>query len=320
MSKIKAFFKSDKYKQKIFPEVQRTSAVVFFTFIYGFGVAWFLEASVVPLYTGGIPGVGQLIRDALYVWFQIEVHSNFLGLFVIIINIPVLLIGWFGVSHRFTIYSIISVVIQAFILSIIPSIDMGLAAEEHALAAAVLGGLLVGIGTGGALKYGTSTGGFDILAQYFSFRKGKSVGFFSMVMNIAIAIFGGLIVNYRPTVPGGIAIAGGVVASYTIIRIIISTIVTDRMHTSYHFLSVDIITENPQILVYEILNKVYRGVTLMKVEGAYSHHEKTLVYVIISSYELHALVGLVKSVDQKAFIVTRPVRNVFGNFKRKAIA
>jgi uncharacterized membrane-anchored protein YitT (DUF2179 family) len=95
---------------------------------------------------------------------------------------------------------------------------------------------------------------------------------------------------------------------------------TDRMHTSYHFLSVDIITSIPQSLVDEILIKVYRGVTLMRVEGAYSHHEKTLIFVVISSYELHTLVGLVKQVDPQAFIVTRPVRNVFGNFKRKTIA
>lgn len=319
MTKFLSFFKSEDMKVKVWPEIERLIAVVLSTIVYGIGVAWFLEASVVPLYTGGIPGLGQLVRDSLYVWFGLDLGPHFLGIFIIVLNIPILLLGWFGVSHRFTIHSIISIVLQAFILSWLPVLNMGLNERGDAFAAAVLGGLLIGIGGGAALRFGTSTGGLDIIAQYVSLRKGKSVGFISMIMNVAIAILGGLIVGGKMG-PSGEIITGGVIASYTVIRIIITTILTDRMHTSYQFLSVDIITNAPQALVDQILHKVYRGVTLMKVEGAYSHHEKTLIYVVISSYELHTLVGLVKSVDPNAFIVTRPVKNVFGNFKRKTIA
>ncbi len=319
MNNIKTFFQSDQMKQHILPEVERLVAVILSTIVYGIGVSWFLEASVVPLYTGGIPGLGQLVRDAFFVWFGIDFGPHFLGIFIIVLNIPILLLGWFGVSHRFTIHSIISILLQAFILSWLPVINMGLNERGDAFAAAVFGGLLIGIGGGAALRFGTSTGGLDIIAQFVSLRKGKSVGFISMIMNVAIAIAGGLIVGGKLS-PSGEIISGGVIASYTVIRIIVTTILTDRMHTSYQFLSVDIITSVPQALVDEILHKVYRGVTLMRVEGAYSHHEKTLIYVVISSYELHALVGLVKSVDPNAFIVTRPVKNVFGNFKRKTIA
>lgn len=319
MNKLITFLKSETYINKIYPEIKRVGVVVLFTFIYGIGVAWFLEASVVPLYSGGIPGLGQLVRDTLYVVFKLDLGANFLGLFVIIANIPILILGWFGVSHRFTIYSLISILIQAFILSWMPQIDMGLGSVEHAFTSAVLGGLLIGIGAGGALRYGTSTGGLDIIAQYLSFKKGKSVGTLSMAMNLFIAILGGLIVGGK-TGPGGEVVMGGVIISYTVIRVIVSTILTDRMHTAYQFLSVDIITQDPQALVDEILHKVYRGVTLMKVEGAYSHHEKTLIYVVISAYELHALTALVKKIDPHAFMVTRPTKHVFGNFARKTIA
>jgi uncharacterized membrane-anchored protein YitT (DUF2179 family) len=319
MNKIHAWFQSETFKQKFYPEFTRTMWVIVSTIIYGIGVAWFLEASQVPLYTGGVPGLGQLVRDAFYVWFGRDLGPHFLGLFVIILNLPILVLGWFGVSHRFTIHSLISVLLQAFILSWIPILDMGLSDRSDALAASVLGGLLIGVGGGLALKYGTSTGGLDIIAQYLSLKKGKSVGYISMLMNVGIAILGGLIVGNHES-PSGEIITGGVIASYTIIRIIISTVMVDRTHTSYHFLSVDIITASPQAIVDQILTKVYRGVTLMKVEGAYSHHEKTLIYVVISSYELHTLVGLVRRADPTAFVVTRPVKNVFGNFKRKTIA
>ncbi len=319
MNKLSSWIQSESFKTKIYPEAQRVVAVIVFTIIYGIGVSWFLEASAVPLYTGGIPGIGQLVRDAMFVWFNIDVGPRFLGVFVLIMNIPILLLGWFGVSHRFTIHSLISILLQALILSWFPVVNMGLEGVEHAFAAAVLGGLLIGIGAGGALRYGTSTGGLDIVAQYYSFKKGKSVGFISMILNVSMALMGAMIVGGKVG-PSGLIVSGGVIASYTVIRIIVSTIMTDRMHTSYQFLSVDIITSTPQVLVDEILHKVYRGVTLVKVEGAFSKHEKTLIYVVISAYELLTLVQLVKQVDPDAFVVTRPVKNVFGNFKRKTIA
>ena len=87
----------------------------------------------------------------------------------------------------------ISVIIQSLVIGFFPTIDFGLNEPTHALLAAFLGGLLIGVGIGGALKYGTSTGGFDIVAQYFSFKKGISVGHISMVLNIAIAALGALI-------------------------------------------------------------------------------------------------------------------------------
>src|SRR5690554_2809928 len=87
----------------------------------------------------------------------------------------------------------ISVIIQATVIGFIPVINFGLNNESHALLAAILGGLLIGVGVGGALKYGTSTGGFDIIAQYWSIKKGSSVGFISMVLNVLIAFAGALI-------------------------------------------------------------------------------------------------------------------------------
>ncbi|MFA6801252.1 MAG: YitT family protein [Acholeplasmataceae bacterium] len=319
MDKAFNWIRSDKFKSRVLPEIQRGVSVIIFTIIYGVGVAWFLEASVVPLYTGGIPGIGQLVRDILTNILGYTLPGSFLGLFVVIFNIPILILGWVGVSHRFTIYSLMSVLVQSVMFSLIPHVDMGLATTEHALTSAIIGGLLIGIGTGGALRFGTSTGGLDIIAQYLAFKKGKSVGYFSMAMNVTIAILGGLIIGGTESTTG-IIVSGGVITSYTVIRIIVSTVITDRMHTAYQYLSVNIITLEPKALVDDVLNNLYRGVTLIKVEGAYSHHEKTMVYVIISSYELHQLSEIIKKIDPHAFVVTTPVKNVYGNFKHKTIA
>lgn len=322
MNKLKRYFKTSKYKEVVRPEIKRFTAVIIFTLIYGIGVAWFLEASVIPMYTGGMPGIAQVLRDLLgsnkMNILAEQYEGLFMSLFIIMANIPLLLLGWFGVSKKFTLYSLVSVVIQATVIGFIPSLDLGLSQPSHAVVASIIGGLLIGVGTGGSLRYGTSTGGLDILAQYIAFKNGKSVGSLSMIMNVGIALLGGLILGGM--VVGGEVIGAGVIVSYTLIRIIITTITTDKIHTSYNYLSVEIITENPQDMVDEILHRVFRGVTLSKVEGAYSHHEKTKIMVVISSYELEMITELIKRVDAQAFVVAKPVRDIVGNFKRKTIA
>ncbi|MCV2231651.1 YitT family protein [Paracholeplasma manati] len=293
-----------KNNEKLFLELRALFAVTFFTIIYGIGVSWFLEAAAEPLYTGGIPGIGQLTRNVLNSHFGLNLGNSFLGIFIMLGNIPILILGWFGVSKRFTIYSIISVVIQSTILGFIPVVNMGI---SDTFVLAVMGGLLIGVGVGGALKYGTSTGGLDIIAQYYSLRHGTSVGFISLVLNVGIALVGAFVFGSAS------------VAAFTIIRIIVSTIVTDKLHTAYNFMKVEIITESPAQLTQLILEKVYRGVTLAKVEGAYSHKEKTMVIVVISSYELTQIRKLVKDFDPKAFMITQPVKTIQGNFARKTI-
>lgn len=329
MKNIREYIKSEKFINKILPEIKRTIAVVVFTVIYGFGVTWFLEASVIPMYTGGIPGTAQLIRDFMKYTLHMDIsgwEGMFLSLFVILANIPIMVVGWFGVSKKFVIYSLISVVIQATMLGYIPSIDLGLNSVNQALTTTILGGILVGIGTGGALKYGTSTGGLDVIAQYISLKKGKSVGFISLSMNVFIALSGGIITGQHLVDEGiipGITFAtaaAGIVISYTILRQIVSTIMTDKMHTAYQYLSVEIITENPNDIVSDILVKIYRGLTLVNVQGGYTKKDKTMIKVIISSYELPMLQQRIMSLDAKAFVIVQPVNQVFGNFKKKTIA
>ena len=294
MNKMIYFFKSEYFKKKITPEIKRFLAVSVFTLIYGIGVSWFLDTISVELsgagnpnkvrmYTGGIPGLAQLIVDMAFVFSdgKIILDSFFMGIFIILANIPILLLGWFKVSKKFTIYSLVSVIIQSTVIGFIPTPqNIGLQGLEP-LVAGIVGGLLIGVGVGGALKYGTSTGGLDIVSQYYSLKSGKSVGIISMILNLSIAFAGGLLIGSIATI------------AYSLIRLLVSTVATDKVHTSYQFISCEVITSEPKDLIDEILSKLYRGVTTIKAEGAFSKNEKTIIYVVIASYELSALITMV---------------------------
>ncbi len=323
MKKILGYLKSDHYKLKIKPEVIRTVTVIFFTFIYSSSVIWFLETSNIPLYTSGIPGVAQLIRDFISYVLKIDISAYervFIGVLTILLNIPILILGWLGISKKFVIYSLISVIVQSVVFAYLPIIDFGLSGSTYALTSVILGGLLIGIGIGGSLRYGTSTGGLDIVAQYVSFKKGRSVGLITMIMNVIIGVLGGIITSGHVMDENGIPITAGVIISYTILRLLISTLMTDRLHTAYQYISTEIITEQSDDIIKDILIKLHRGVTLINVEGGFTRKPKTMIVVIISSYELANLKEIVLRIDPNAFIIVRPAKQVIGNFAKKTIA
>ena len=318
ISKIKKMLTkplSDEWKKNIVCVIMVTISTV----IYCMGVMWFLEPA--SLYSGGVTGIAQLISNSCSRFFNIKID---LGLIVFLINIPILIFGWKKVSKRFVICSVISIILQTVLMNkIIPVVDFGIntglnpitgvmfpgsGSEMDLLLLSFVGGFISGVGSSLALRYGTSTGGVDILAQAVSFKKNISIGFISLVVNVIIAILGAFLFG-NPAV-----------AFYTIIRIIVQSVITDKVHTAYNFLKVEIVTTKTQEVSQLLLSDIGRGITIINAIGAYTHTEKSVLEIIISSYEMHRVIDDTKRIDPSAFITVSPVRRVIGNFKRKTIA
>ena len=318
VSKIKKMLTkplSDEWKKNIVCVIMVTIS----TIIYCMGVMWFLEPA--SLYSGGVTGIAQLISNSCSRFFNFKID---LGLIVFLINIPILIFGWKKVSKRFVICSVISIILQTVLMNeIIPVVDFGIntglnpitgvmfpgsGSEMDLLLLSFVGGFISGVGSALALRYGTSTGGVDILAQAVSFKKNISIGFISLVVNVIIAILGALLFG-NPAV-----------AFYTIIRIIVQSVITDKVHTAYNFLKVEIVTTKTQEVSELLLSDIGRGITIINAIGAYTHTEKSVLEIIISSYEMHRVIDDAKRVDPSVFITVSPVRRVIGNFKRKTIA
>lgn len=318
VSKIKNILNkplSDDWKKNIICVIMVTIS----TIIYCIGVMWFLEPA--SLFSGGVTGVAQLISNTCNKLFGF--HLN-LGIIVFLINVPVLIFGWKKVSKRFVVCSVISIVLQALLMNeIIPVIDFGIntglnpitgvtidgsGTTMDLLLLSFIGGFVCGVGAALALRYGTSTGGVDILAQAISFKKNISIGFLSLVVNVIIALL------------GAVVFGNPAVAFYTIVRIIVQSVITDKIHTAYNFLRVEIITTKPEEVSQLLLSDIGRGITIVNAVGAYTHTEKSILEIIISSYEMHRVIDDAKRIDPGVFITVSPVKRVAGNFKRKTIA
>jgi uncharacterized membrane-anchored protein YitT (DUF2179 family) len=280
---------------------------------------WFLEPA--QLYSGGVTGISQLISNASEKWIG---HRINLGFLTFVINIPIIIIGWKHVSKRFVICSLVSILLQTILMSgIIPYVDFiintgknpltgnivdGNGVEMDPLLLSFVGGFISGFGSALALRHGTSTGGIDILSQALSFKKNISIGYISMVVNVIIAILGAMLFG------------NAAIAFYTIVRIISSSVITDKLHTAYNYMKVEIITTKGEEIAQFLMYDIGRGITTYNAYGAFTHSEKKVLETVVSKYEINRVIDDARKIDPQVFVTVTPIKKVYGNFKKKTIA
>lgn len=290
-------------RKQLLNDALRMIVVILSAVLYSLAVSWFLEPA--NLLSIGLTAVGQIF-NRLFSLINVNIP---IGVFTLVLNIPLCIIGIKYVSPRFIIFTIVSVVVQSImLLGWVPAVDFGIDSEKERLFLSIIAGLLCGAGIGTALRYGTSTGGVDIIAQALSLKKGISIGVVSMIVNIILAI-----------IAGGIMQGDWAITLYTFIFIIITNLVVDKIHTAYNYLRIDIVTKNKEELTTSLLNGIKRGCSILDVEGAYTKEMKYDVYMVISSYELEKAKRIIYKVDPNAFIIVTPVKKIIGAFFKHTI-
>ncbi|MGD1823616.1 MAG: YitT family protein [Pleomorphochaeta sp.] len=257
------------------------------------------------LYSGGLLGVGQLIRTFLSSVLNIEFEDiDLAGIIYFILNIPILIYAKNIVGKQLLIGTVIGTISYSIFYSLIPIPDIPIISDI--LTSVIVGGILSGIGSGILLTCGCSGGSLDILGLCFS-KKGKSfsIGKFSLSFNIFIYAICLIIFSVE-------------IAIYSIIYSACYAISLDKLHQQNINVEVSIITETKkdQISNY-IMNKIGRGVSLFDVVGGYTGSKKQMILVCVSKYEVVRLKRYVTSVDPSAFIIIKEGVQVSSNFSKK---
>ncbi|WP_370639131.1 YitT family protein [Cohnella sp. REN36] len=243
------------------------------------------------LISGGLSGVAMLIGYATG-WN--------IGILYLVLNIPVLMWGWRELGRRFIVYSIVSVAAASAFMQLIPI----QALTDERLLAAVFGGVLIGMGTAAALRFGGSSGGFDIIASIISLRRDLPVGLLIFVLNGSVVIALGLLNRNWDA------------ALYSMLAIFLTGKVIDALHTPHRKVTAFIVTNCAQELAAELL-KLPRGVTILKTKGAFTAEDRDMLMTVTSRYELAELRKLVRGLDPKAFVNVVQTVDVIGEFRRK---
>jgi uncharacterized membrane-anchored protein YitT (DUF2179 family) len=237
---------------------------------------------------GGVTGVTLLVH---YVFSSFPV-----GLIYFILNIPLFVIGWMFVGRRFFFYSLAGMAIFSAVMllpfPVLPIQDMIL----NALAA----GLITGIGSGIILRSLGSAGGLDILTvilfKKYSIRPGPFVLAFNGILMLAAAF----------RIPLEMVL-------YTMIYLYIST----------HFMnlvvvglsqrkSIMIISPKWEEISQEIINRLQRGVTVVRGQGGFTGKEMHILYSVITFTELSRFKEIIRKYDPEAFVVVSETLEVMG--------
>ena len=266
-------------------------------FLYVLAMNMFISPA--NLYTGGVTGIAQLIIAFASSAFGIQLS---LGGLIFLLNVPLLYLAWRSIGKRFAVLSILTVVLQSIILELVP---MGKFSDDILLNA-VFGGVLIGVGVGMILKIGASTCGTDIVFQYLSMKFNGSFGKYSFAINAIIILIAGLTQGWET-------------ALYTIISIYITSVVIDKIHTVHQNLTLYIVTSKEDEMIKSLQQQLYRGITILEGRGAYSKNDKSVLMMVLSSYELYEALAVIKMVDEQAFTNVVQSEMVQGYFVKKEI-
>ena len=267
--------------------------------INALGITIFLMP--VNLYDSGISGTSILLD-------QLTPQYLTLSVFLIILNVPLFLFGLKKQGKVFTVSAIYAVCIYsvcAWLITDVLPIDVNLAsplAGTDLLLCALFGGVISGIGSGIAIRYGGAMDGIEVMAVIFAKRIGITVGTFVMIYNVLLYIICGLVLNsWILPLYSIVAYA----AALKTIDFIVDGI--DRAKCAI------IITEHPQEVCAELCRIFESGATYLDAKGGYSNKEKSMIYFVVNRYQVVRMKELVHKIDPFAYITISEIADVFQN-------
>lgn len=278
-------------------KIRNASLLLLGSVMFTVAINMFIEPG--GLYAGGLTGVLQIIVMVFYDYFGIELS---LGSLVLVFNLPILWLAWKSVGKRFAVLTIISVVLQSILFDLIPIHSLA----DDVLINSIFGGVLVGLGSGIILKIGASSGGMDVVSQYMSYKFDGTVGKYSFIINAFVIFVAGYSQSWE-------------VAMYTIISIYIASVLVDKVHTIHMNLTLYVVTQKEEEITQAIWDELYRGITLLEASGAYTKEKRSVLMLVLSSYELYETLEIIKTVDSTAFINVVRSETVVGNFEKKRL-
>jgi uncharacterized membrane-anchored protein YitT (DUF2179 family) len=267
--------------------------------VNAFGITVFLMP--VHLYDSGISGTSILLDHLTPDYLT-------LSIFLILLNIPLFLFGLKKQGWVFTVYAIYSVCIYslcAWLITDIIPIDVSIAsplAGTDLLLCALFGGVISGIGSGIAIRYGGAMDGIEVMAVIFAKRLGITVGTFVMIYNVLLYIVCGIMLNSWILPLYSIVTYG---AGLKTIDFIVDGL--DRAKCAI------IITEHPQEVCEKLCEVFGSGVTYLEAKGGYSNKNKSMIYFVINRYQVVRMKELVHEIDRQAYITISEVADVFSN-------
>lgn len=273
------------------------SVMIIGTAIFAFAIVYLNIPN--DLAEGGITGITLILRAL----FGINP-----ALSTLVLNIPLIFIGRKYLGLRTFYYTIVGTLALSFWLAVWQEISIVIDLEHDLLIAALLGGVITGIGSGLVYRVGGTTGGSDILARilekYFGISVGRSLLIFDSLVLIASLSY----IDLNKMM-------------YTLIfAYVFSRVIDSVLDGGYSAKGLLIMSEKNEEIAPILMRELDRGITFLNGEGGFAQIDKRIIYIVLTPREISQAKEIIHEFDKNAFISIINVHEVLGegfSYKRK---
>ena len=263
-------------------------------FIYACAVALFLTPA--GTLNGGASGLAIIMNYLI--------PSVGTGIWIFLVNIPLLALAVWKLGPIFSVKTVISVALTSLFTEILTPLPekFAIIGDIELLPAAILGGIFAGAGIGFAFKAGSCQGGRDIVVKVLrlKFKALKSGSLFLIIDGIVVCL-------------GGIVFGNINALVFAVIVVFIQSKITDLiLYGQDGAKMVYIITEKHTQISERITKELHSGVTYLTGTGAYTGNEKKILMCAMRKQLLPQAKDIVKEGDKGAFMIATSASQVWG--------
>ena len=261
--------------------------------LYSIGVNSFAVPNSIA--QSGVTGVAVILNHL----FSVPV-----GTVNLLLNIPLLILMWIFLGKKLVARTLWVTVLLSAALDLIAMFIPVYTGDK--ILASLFCGLLQGSGLGLIMITGATSGGTDIVARLVhKFFPHITIGRVVMLADAVIIAAGMLVFGSIET------------GLYAIIVIFVSTKVIDSMiYGTGNGKMLMVVTDKADEVSKAIISSSRRGVSIIPAVGAYTGESKN---VLICVARKHEIIKIIKSIDDKTFIIVSEANEILGEGFNHAI-
>ena len=254
---------------------------------------------------GGVNGVAVLLEEGTG-WNS--------GIFLIMLNVPLFFVAFFLLGKYGAVISTLSMLLTSGLLIVfdyIPAMQyLCYQPPSNHILAAIAGGVLLGAALAIMLKSCGTSGGTTVLASLVNKKfRNLSVSGMTAVFD-AVVVFASFFVYNRGM--------GFTDKLEPVLLALVSLFVTSKVcdvilqgfKAAYRF---EIVTNHPEEISAEIMQRLHHGVTEINATVMYSHEDRALLVCIIRKRQIGELQRILKQYPE-TFASFTPASEVYGKF------
>lgn len=223
------------------------------------------------------------------------------GDFTFVVNNVLLVLGFIFLGTNVGIKTVYASMLMSFSLSALERIcPLSGPLTKEPLLELIFAIMAPGIGSALLFEVDASSGGTDILAMILKKHTSMNIGTALLVVDIASVLLA--FVVFGPTT-----------GLFSVLGLLAKSLVIDNVIESLNLCKCfNIICDDPKPICDYIIQDLNRSATVYKAEGAYTHHDKTVIMTTMKRSQAIKLRNFIRQVEPTAFMLISNSSEIIG--------